>query len=356
LLIDTILQDKSVLITGGTGSLGKVLVRRILTGEMGTPKKVIVFSRDEAKQHYMRLDYLNHKYATDETVYNNFRQLLTFRIGDVRDFHSVSRVVNEADIIFNAAALKQVPACEYFPYEAVLTNITGPQNIVRAIREHGMDVEAVIGVSTDKACKPVNVMGMTKAIQERVFVNANLNCENTRFICVRYGNVLASRGSVIPLFHQQILNGGPVTITTEDMTRFLLPLEKAVDTIFEALRNGGPGETYVPKVASARISDVATALIGKRPIKKLITGIRPGEKIHEILVSEEEAFRTEDRGDYLAINPMLPELIGYVKGSSFLDREYSSKDNVMSLDDVHQLLMANHLMLEDVGGEGETFQ
>ncbi|NYT16303.1 MAG: polysaccharide biosynthesis protein, partial [Methanomassiliicoccales archaeon] len=166
----------------------------------------------------------------------------------------------------------------------------------------------------------------------------------------------ASRGSVIPLFHQQILNGGPVTITTEDMTRFLLPLEKAVDTIFEALRNGGPGETYVPKVTSARISDVATALIGKRPIKKLITGIRPGEKIHEILVSEEESFRTEDRGDYLAINPMLPELIGDIKVSSFLNREYSSRDNVMSLDEVHQLLMANHLMLEDVGGEGETFQ
>jgi FlaA1/EpsC-like NDP-sugar epimerase len=163
------LSNKTVLVTGGTGSLGKVLIRRLLSGEMGTPQKIIVLSRDEAKQHEMRVSYLTSKVPTDEVIYNNFRRLLEFRIGDVRDFHSVSSALQNVDVVFNAAALKQVPSCEYFPYEAVLTNISGPENIVRAIRELRLPVETVIGISTDKACKPVNVMGMTKALQERVF-------------------------------------------------------------------------------------------------------------------------------------------------------------------------------------------
>ena len=149
-------------------------------------------------------------------------------------------------MVFNAAALKQVPTCEYFPYQAVLTNIGGPENIVRAIQELSLPVETVVGVSTDKACKPVNVMGMTKSIQERIFIQANMRCPDTRFICVRYGNVLASRGSVIPLFHDQIRNGGPLTITTSDMTRFLLSLDQAVDTIFAAYKEANRGETYIP--------------------------------------------------------------------------------------------------------------
>jgi UDP-glucose 4-epimerase len=207
-------NNKTILITGGTGSLGKILIQRLLSGELGTPKKIIVLSRDEAKQHEMRISYLNGKAHTEEVIYNNFRRILEFRIGDVRDFHSVSSALRNVDFVFNAAALKQVPSCEYFPYEAVKTNITGPENIVRAIREFQLPIDTVVGISTDKACKPVNVMGMTKAIQERIFINANLNCPQTRFICVRYGNVLASRGSVIPLFHEQILSGCPVTITT----------------------------------------------------------------------------------------------------------------------------------------------
>jgi FlaA1/EpsC-like NDP-sugar epimerase len=197
------LQNKRVLITGGTGSLGKVLVHRLLSGELGTPQKIIVFSRDEAKQHAMRVDYMKKGSATDEVIYQNFKERLEFRIGDVRDFHSVAAALTEVDVVFNAAALKQVPACEYFPFQAVKTNIEGPENIVRAIHEHGLPIETVVGISTDKACKPVNVMGMSKAIQERVFVQANMRCQETRFICVRYGNVLASRGSVIPLFHEQ---------------------------------------------------------------------------------------------------------------------------------------------------------
>ncbi len=190
-----VLTDKTILITGGTGSLGKTLVRRLLTNEIGRPRKIIVFSRDEAKQHHMRLAYQNRTVATDEVIYHNFEELVEFRIGDVRDVHSVASAVKDADIVFNAAALKQVPSCEYFPFEAVQTNVAGPENIVRAIREHRLPVETVVGVSTDKACKPVNVMGMTKALQERVFLSANLSCRDTRFICVRYGNVLASRGS-----------------------------------------------------------------------------------------------------------------------------------------------------------------
>src|SRR5438045_4206300 len=262
-----LLKDKSVVVTGGAGSLGKGLVRRLLTGEMGLPRQITVFSRDEAKQHQMRLAFQRKRTATDEVIYHNFEQLLQFRIGDVRDLHSVSTVLRDADVVFNAAALKQVPSCEYFPYEAVQTNIVGAENIVRAIREHALPVETVVGVSTDKACKPVNVMGMTKAIQERIFVQANLDHADTRFICVRYGNVLASRGSVIPLFHEQIRQGGPLTITSPEMTRFLLSLEQAVDTIFAALGDAGRGETYVPRVPSARITDISEALIGDRKIE-----------------------------------------------------------------------------------------
>jgi UDP-glucose 4-epimerase len=340
------LDNRRVVITGGTGSLGKVLIRRLLSGELGTPRKIIVFSRDEAKQHAMRVEYMKRGSATDEIIYQGFRELLEFRIGDVRDFHSVASVLTEADIVFNAAALKQVPACEYFPYQAVMTNITGAENIVRAIQEHHLPVDTVVGISTDKACKPVNVMGMSKAIQERVFIQANIRCENTRFICVRYGNVLASRGSVIPLFHEQIRNGGPVTITAPDMTRFLLSLDQAVDTIFTAVREARRGETYIPRIPSAKIIDISAILIGDRPIHTVITGIRPGEKVHEILVCEEECHRTVDRGKYYVILPILPEVHQKDASIQTLQGEYSSADNVMSRD-LAELLHEHHLMVED---------
>ena len=340
-------DGKRVLVTGGTGSLGKVLIKRLLSGESGTPEHVIVFSRDEAKQHFMRLEYLNKRGATDEVIYKNFQELLTFRIGDVRDFHSVSEVVSKADIVFNAAALKQVPTCEYFPFEAVETNIKGPQNIVRAIREHDLIVESVIGISTDKGVKPVNVMGMTKAIQERVFITANLDCPKTRFACVRYGNVLASRGSVIPFFHEQIKNGGPVTITTPKMTRFLLSLNKAVDTVFAALAKAERGETYIPIVPSAKVTDIADVLIGKLPIKKTIIGIRPGEKVHEILVSEEEGHRTVKKGSYYAIQPILPEITRGKPIKPSLTREYSSANSMMTKKKLEALLRKNKLMVGD---------
>jgi len=338
------LTGKKIVITGGTGSLGQVLIRRLLSGEMGQPTKIIVFSRDEAKQHNMRVEYMQKKVVTDELIYRNFEQLLEFRIGDVRDFHSVSSCLRNADVVFNAAALKQVPTCEYFPFEAVQTNIEGPQNIVRAIRELNLPVEMVVGISTDKACKPVNVMGMTKAIQERLFIRANLDCPDTRFICVRYGNVLASRGSVIPLFHEQIRQGGPITITTKDMTRFLLSLDQAVDTIFAAIKDGYKGETYIPNVPSAKMTDLANVMIGDRPIKTEITGIRPGEKTHEILVSEEEAYRTIPRNGYYVILPILPELRRNDAENNYLSKEYSSADYLMSEQDLQSMLNQYQLL------------
>jgi UDP-glucose 4-epimerase len=324
---------------------------------MGDPANVIVFSRDEAKQYFMRIEYENKVAATDEVIYRNFQKKLQFWIGDVRDENSVAQALRDVDIVVNAAAMKQVPTCEYYPYEAVRTNIEGAENIVSAIQKHNLKVETVVGVSTDKACKPVNAMGMTKAIQERIFIQGNMRCRNTRFVCVRYGNVLASRGSVIPLFHEQIRNGGPVTITTPDMTRFLLSLHVAVDTIFAAITGALPGETYVPRAPSSRIVDVAKALIDGRSVEMVVTGVRPGEKIHEIMVSDEEALRTVDRGSWYAILPMLPEVCGDRSGSGCLAKEYSSNDDVMDLEGTRELLKERRLMLEDVSVlEGELLR
>lgn len=346
-------EDKKIVVTGGTGSMGKAFVRRVLSGELGTPKKVIVFSRDEAKQHEMRMSYLHKLVATDEVIYRNFMNVLEFRLGDIRDFGSVCRVVRDADIVVNAAALKQVPACEYFPSQAVMTNCLGASNIVRAIEENRYPVETVVGISTDKACKPVNVMGMTKSVQERIFIAGNILNPSTRFICVRYGNVLASRGSVIPLFHDQIRTGGPVTVTVPEMTRFLLSLDQAVDTVFAALQHAKRGETYVPDAPSATIMNIARALIGERKIDIKIVGIRPGEKMHEIMVSEEEAHRCVRRNEYYAIKPMLPELLDEKEGPSALDKEFSSAATVLDLAGTIALLKHHGLMPEDQPGMGE---
>ncbi len=339
-----IFQDKRVLITGGTGSLGEKLVSRILAGGDGTPSRVIVFSRDEAKQHEMRLRFKKIRSATDEVIFRSSGEVLEFFIGDVRNLQSVSTAMRDVDIVINAAALKQVPTCEYFPVEAVRTNILGAGNIVNAIAGSGHKVETVVGVSTDKACKPVNVMGMTKSIQERVFIEANLRSKDTRFICTRYGNVLASRGSVLPLFIDQIKNNGPVTITTPEMTRFLMSLDLAVEIIFSAIKSAEPGETFIPKVPSARIADVASVLVGDRDIEIVTTGIRPGEKIHEVLVSEEECARTVDRGDFFAIQPVLPELRSDLDSTAALESEYTSADNLMSKEEISELLAANDLL------------
>jgi FlaA1/EpsC-like NDP-sugar epimerase len=262
--------------------------------------------------------------------------------------------VRDADIVVNAAALKQVPACEYFPEQAILTNCIGAANIVRAIREHELPVQSVIAISTDKACKPVNVMGMTKALQERIITSANVLTPKTRFICVRYGNVLASRGSVIPLFHEQIRGGGPITITAERMTRFLLSLEDAVDTTMAALKGAMPGETYVPMAPGARVVDIARAIVAGRPIEVKTTGVRPGEKFDEILVSEEEVNHTIRRGDYYVIRPMLPELQSdQDKLPRALSKEFSSGDFVLDYEGTVSLLRRNKLLDEKESGRSQ---
>jgi UDP-glucose 4-epimerase len=321
--------------------LGKVLTRRILSGQLGTPQSVVVFSRDEAKQHEMRMEYLNRRFVTEDVMYHNFERTLQFKIGDVRDFHSVAQALTNVDIVFNAAALKQVPACEYFPYEAVRTNIEGAENIVRAIKELRLNIETVVAISTDKACKPTNVMGMTKAIQERIFLTANIDCPKTRFVAVRYGNVLASRGSVVPLFLDQIEAGGPITLTDKKMTRFLLTLDQAVDTVFEAMQFAEAGETYIPKIKAALIVDVVNALVGKKKIEVKETGVRPGEKLHEVLVSQEESLRTISRGDYFAIKSILPEVSKPVSPESFEFDELSSEHFLMTSKEVQTFLDKN---------------
>lgn len=336
---DGVLHGKRILVTGGTGSLGKAVVRRLLTGEMGTPERVTVFSRDEGKHHQMRVDFMHARSATDEIAYHNFERLLEFRLGDVRDYPGVLEAVRQADVVVHAAALKQVPSCEYFSEEAVRTNIDGALNVVRACRQPGTSVERAVAISTDKACKPINVMGMTKAVQERVFVEANLHCE-TSFFNVRYGNVVASRGSVVPLFREQIASGGPVTITTADMTRFLITLDGAVDVVFAALRTARRGETYVPQLPSVRMPDLAEVMIGGRDIEVRYTGIRPGEKVHEIMVSDEESIRTLEREQHYVIEPMLPEVQEVPVDFPALDKEYSSADSIVGADRIRELLTA----------------
>ncbi len=332
------LEGKRILVTGGTGSLGQTLVRRLLTGEMGMPARITVFSRDEAKQHYMRLDFLHRATATDDVIYENSKDVLHFRIGDVRDRDSLSAALRDTDVVFHAAALKQVPSCEYFPFEAIQTNILGAQNLVRSIIEHDLSVETVVGISTDKACKPINVMGMTKALQERIIIEANRDRATTRFMCVRYGNVIASRGSIVPLFVDQIRQGKPLTVSLPEMTRFLLSLDRAVDTVFAVVGHGKAGETFVPKVPAANITDLAKAVMGSKVLPIVYTGIRPGEKIHEIMVSEEECFRTRELGDYYVIMPVLPELRDNQDHSAALSREYSSSDDNISVDQLRELL------------------
>ena len=328
-------DNKQILITGGTGSVGCVLLKRLLEGGHGTPKRIVVLSRDEAKQSAMKAAY-----AMDEKLKDSFTRRVQFRVGDVRDYSSLVSALDGIDVVFNAAALKQVPSCEDFPYEEVRTNIGGPENIVRVIQQCKYPVEVVVGISTDKACKPVSVMGMTKAIQERLFLSASQRCPDTRFVCTRYGNLLASTGSVVPLFKEQIKKGGPVTVTVPNMTRFLSSLDAAVDIVFAAAETGQSGETYIPRLPSARIIDMAKAMIGSRQIDIKVSGIRPGEKMHELLVSEDEARRTFERDGYYVIASVLSEF----KGTPCLKEEFSSERIIMSLSELIVLLKENGVL------------
>lgn len=275
-----------ILVTGGTGSLGHHIVRAMLPLQ---PSLVRVFSRDEKKQNDMRAAY-EHKAN------------LEFTIGDIRDLDRVRSVIRGIDIVINAAALKHVPLCEHAPLEAVKTNVLGASNLRQASIEAG--VQTVVSLSTDKAVKPVNVMGMTKAIHERIMLDPSDSDTETRFLCVRYGNVLGSRGSVVPFLCDRIARDLPLPITHPEMTRFLLTLDDAIQLVFSALYEGESGEVWVRKAPSVKIIDLANALstgIKGHQATIEIVGLRPGEKIHELLVSREEMWRATETVEHFRI-------------------------------------------------------
>ena len=282
-------KDKVLLITGGTGSFGNAVLRRFLASDL---RELRIFSRDEKKQDDMRKRYNDPK--------------LKFYVGDVRDARSVGTVMRDVDFCFHAAALKQVPSCEFHPMQAVRTNVLGTENVLEAAIVNG--VERVICLSTDKAVYPINAMGISKAMMEKVMVAMSRNLEGSgTVICgTRYGNVMASRGSVIPLFVEQVLAGTSITVTDPAMTRFMMTLDDAVELVLYAFQHGRNGDIFVQKAPAATVADLATAILGlmKRPgheIREI--GTRHGEKLYEVLLSREEMARAEDLGDYFRVTP-----------------------------------------------------
>lgn len=278
-------SEKVVLITGGTGSFGCAFINRMLTDDL--PAKLIVFSRDELKQHEMRSSGFDHP---------NLR----YFIGDVRDATRLRRAMQGVDIVIHAAALKQVPACEYNPIEAIMTNIMGGRNVVEAALD--TSVEKVMALSTDKAVNPINLYGATKLAAEKLFIQSNAYAggRDVRFSCVRYGNVVGSRGSVVPVFIRQ-RESGRLTITDERMTRFWLSLDQGVNFTIRCIEQMEGGEVFVPKIPSTHITDLAMAIAPKAEIEYI--GIRPGEKLHEVLISEDEARHTLELEDMFVVEP-----------------------------------------------------
>ena len=314
-------NNKTLLITGGTGSFGKAVLKRFLDSDL---KEIRIFSRDEKKQDDLRKKLNNTK--------------VKFYIGDVRDLMSVSNVMAGVDYIFHAAALKQVPSCEFFPLEAVKTNILGTENVLEAAIQH--KVKKVICLSTDKAVYPINAMGMTKAVMEKVMVARSRNLDETQTVLcgTRYGNVMASRGSVIPLFVEQIKAGKPLTITNLDMTRFMMTLDDAVDLVMYAFQNGKQGDIFVQKSPAATIEILAKALlkIYKSDNKINVIGTRHGEKLYESLVSKEEMAHAIDLGNYYCLPADTRDLNYdqyFTKGDENIDKieEYHSH-NTKQLD------------------------
>tara|TARA_B100000989_G_scaffold297782_1_gene284676 strand:- start:3766 stop:4785 length:1020 start_codon:yes stop_codon:yes gene_type:complete len=279
-------KKKTILISGGTGSFGNAVLKRILIEDV---KEVRIFSRDEKKQNDMRLKFLDER--------------IKFHIGDVRDYQSISDSLSGVDFVFHAAALKQVPSCEFYPMQAVQTNILGSNNVLSAIQEQ--NVKKGVFLSTDKAVYPINAMGMTKALMEKNMIATSHRLKHKEAVvcCTRYGNVMGSRGSVIPLFIDQIMNGSEITITDPDMTRFLMSLEDSVDLVFYAFQNAKPGDIFVQKAPACTILDLTKALkdIFNSKIKVKTIGTRHGEKLYESLLSREEVFKSEDHGNYFRI-------------------------------------------------------
>ena len=325
------LSNKIVLITGGTGSFGKAVVDRLLKTDV---KEIRIFSRDELKQEEMRIEYKEDR--------------LKFHIGDVRDMDSVNKVMHDVDYIFHAAALKQVPSCEFFPMQAVMTNIIGSNNVIESAISHG--VKRIVCLGTDKAVYPINAMGMTKAVMEKVAAAAARRESNNDTIisCVRYGNVMCSRGSVIPLFLNQIKQGQPITVTVPEMTRFLLPLRNAVDLVLFAFENANQGDLFVKKAPACTLIDLARAVnnICNSDAEIKVIGIRHAEKLYETLCTREELQKAEDMGDYYRV-PLDVRDLNYTKYFSEGEREqlvsedyHSHNTEQLSVKQVEELLLS----------------
>jgi UDP-N-acetylglucosamine 4,6-dehydratase len=334
-------SEKVLLITGGTGSFGNAVLRRFLDSDV---REIRIFSRDEKKQDDMRKRYKSPK--------------IRFYLGDVRDYQSVVNVVRGVDFVFHAAALKQVPSCEFHPLEAVKTNVFGTENVLEAAITCG--IKRVVVLSTDKAVYPINAMGISKAMMEKVAVAKSRNSRSTVINVTRYGNVMCSRGSVIPLFASQIRAGQPITITDPAMTRFMMTLDDAVDLVLYAFQHGQAGEIFVQKAPAATIETLAVALsrvLGRPSHEVRVIGTRHGEKLYEALLSREEMVAAEDLGDYYRVPPDLRDLNygkfveqGELKISDATD--YNSH-NTTRLDDsgVQELLMKLTFIRATVRGE-----
>ncbi len=326
------LDGKSILITGGTGSFGKKFIKRLLESHPEI-SRIVIFSRDEYKQFVMQ----------NMAEFKEHKNKLRFFIGDVRDKERLYRALEGIDLVVHAAALKQVPACEYNPFEAIKTNVMGAQNLIDACIDKG--VKRVVALSTDKACAPVNLYGATKLCSDKLFIqgNAYSGPNGTKFSVVRYGNVAGSRGSVIPFFQELIKNGAKeLPITDMNMTRFWLKLEQAVDMVIEALTNMHGGELYVKKIPSMKMPDLAKAI---SPNAKLVeVGIRPGEKLHEQMIAQADARNTIDIGDYYIVLPQIErkDISGFYKDAKKVpdNFEYNSGTNDwwLSVDEMRDLI------------------
>jgi UDP-N-acetylglucosamine 4,6-dehydratase/5-epimerase len=329
-------KNKTLLITGGTGSFGNAVLNHFLKSDI---KEIKIFSRDEKKQDDMRRLYKSKK--------------IKFFIGDVRDPLSIDGAMANTDYVFHAAALKQVPSCEFFPVEAVKTNIIGTENVLNSAINN--KVEKIICLSTDKAVYPINAMGISKAMMEKVFLAKSRNSGKTKIIGTRYGNVMGSRGSVIPLFIEQIKAGKPITITDPKMTRFMMTLDEAVELVLYAFKNGNQGDLFVQKSPAATVSVLAKAMAelykSKSPVKEI--GIRHGEKMYETLVTKEEMIKAEDQEKYFKITPDGRDLNydqyfskGTVKPS--IDEYNSNNTNLLNVEEMKNLLMTLPQIKEEI--------
>lgn len=338
-------KDKTLLITGGTGSFGNAVLNRFLETNI---KEIRVFSRDELKQDNMRHEY--------QAKYPDVFYKLKFYIGDVRDVKSIKNAMHDVDYVYHAAALKQVPSCEFFPIEAVKTNVLGTENVLTAAIE--CNVKRVVCLSTDKAAYPVNAMGTSKAMMEKVIVakSRTVDPEKTCIMCTRYGNVLASRGSVVPLFINQIKEGNDLTITEPSMTRFVMTLEEAVDLVLFAFENGESGDIFVQKAPACTIETLAKAVkeLFKVDNEIKVIGIRHGEKMYETLLTDEECANALDLGDFYRV-PADKRDLNYDKyffegiGKNKLTQFNSNNTRLMTLEEVKNKLLEVKLIKEELG-------